>query len=130
MIPEKMKAIVISQARTAEVREITTPKPAEGEILVRVEKCLICTWEQRIFAGTDMALPFVPGHEISGTVAAIGEGTFATVVAIRDKLRRGKKLEPWELSYYRAHRDQVDLRPARSAAEQAEHDRLLALVGG
>ena len=48
------------------------------------------------------------------------------MVAIRDKLRRGKKLEPWELSYYRAHRAEIDLRPARSEAEQAEHDRLLA----
>lgn len=76
------------------------------------------------------ALPFVHWWSFLGWFSAIGEGPLATVVAIRDKLRRGKKLEPWELSYYRAHRDQVDLRPARSAAEQAEHDRLLALVGG
>ena len=84
MIPEKMKAIVIPEAHKAEVRELTTPRPSEGEVLVRVEKCLICTWEQRIFAGTDVALPFVPGHEISGTVAAIGEGTF-TNVKVGDK---------------------------------------------
>ena len=55
MVPEKMKAIVISEAHRAEVRELTTPHPKEGQILVRVEKCLICTWEQRIFAGIDMA---------------------------------------------------------------------------
>ena len=75
------------------------------------------------------ALPFVHWWSFLGWFSAIGEGPLATVVAIRDKLRRGKKLEAWELSYYRAHRDQVDLRPARSAAEQAEHDRLLALLG-
>lgn len=85
MIPEKMKAIVISEAHRAEVREITTPQPKEGQILVRVEKCLICTWEQRIFAGIDVPLPFVPGHEISGVVAAIGEDT-ETEVKVGDKV--------------------------------------------
>ncbi|MEL7609683.1 MAG: zinc-binding dehydrogenase [Bacillota bacterium] len=79
MIPEKMKAVVVTAPNKAEVLELTTPKPVEGEILVKLEKCLICTWEQRIFTGGDMKLPFVPGHEVSGVVAAIGEGTFTTV---------------------------------------------------
>ncbi len=72
------------------------------------------------------ALPFLHWWSFLAWFSAIGEGPLATVVAIRDKLRRGKKLEPWELSYYRAHRAEIDLRPARSEAEQAEHDRLLA----
>ncbi|MEL7602771.1 MAG: zinc-binding dehydrogenase [Bacillota bacterium] len=83
MIPEKMKAIVISEPHKAEVRELSTPKPAEGEILVCIEKCLLCTWEQRIFGGGDVALPFVPGHEISGRVAAIPEGTL-TMLQVGD----------------------------------------------
>ena len=56
-------------------------------------------------------------------------GTFATVVAIRDKLRRGKKLEPWELDFYRTHRAAVDLRPAPDPAAVAEKQRLLARLG-
>ena len=32
------------------------------------------------------------------------------MVAIRDKLRRGKRLENWELDYYRTHRAVVELR--------------------
>ena len=79
MIPEKMKAVVITAPNKAEVMELTTPKPAEGEILVRIEKCLLCTWEQRIFSGGDVALPFVPGHELSGRVAEIPEGTLTTL---------------------------------------------------
>lgn len=38
----------------------------------------------------------------------------ATVVAIRDKLRRGKRLENWELDYYRTHRAVVELRAWRA----------------
>lgn len=75
MIPEKMKAIVVTKADTVEVRELTVPAPEKGEILIRLRNCLICTWEQRIFKGADVGLPFVPGHEISGEVAFIPENT-------------------------------------------------------
>lgn len=85
MIPEKMKAIVITKPNEAVVREFTTPEPRMGEILIRVKKVLICTWEQRIFAGADMALPFIPGHEIAGTVAKIGPDT-DTDVKIGDRV--------------------------------------------
>jgi len=79
MIPETMKAIVAVEPNKVEVRTVTTPIPAEGEILVKIEKALICTWEKRIFTGQDVALPFVPGHEISGTVAYVPEGTYTTL---------------------------------------------------
>lgn len=85
MIPEKMKAVVVTEAHRAEVLELTTPRPREGQILVRVEKALICTWEQRIFAGIDEPLPFLPGHEISGVVAEIGVDT-ETEVKVGDRV--------------------------------------------
>jgi L-iditol 2-dehydrogenase len=75
MIPDTMKAVVIEAPRKAVVRIVPTPVPVEGEVLIRLEKALICTWEQRIFAGIDMPLPFVPGHEISGVVASVPENT-------------------------------------------------------
>ena len=75
MIPDKMKAIVIPEAGVAEVREMTVPRPEAGEVLIRLRHCMICTWEQRIFKGEDVPLPFVPGHEVSGEVAYIPEKT-------------------------------------------------------
>ena len=51
-----------------------------------------------------------------------------TVVALRDKLRRGKKLEPWEREFYRAHRVEVDLHRPASPEADAEKQRLLALL--
>lgn len=79
MIPEKMKAVVVTAPGKAEVLELSTPKAVAGQILVRLEKGLICTWEQRVFAGTGNELPFLPGHEISGVVAEIPEGTYCDV---------------------------------------------------
>lgn len=75
------------------------------------------------------ALPYLHWWSFLSAFDAIGEGAFATVVAIRDKLRRGKKLEPWELDFYRTHRAAVDLRPAPDADDEAEKRRLLAMLG-
>ena len=78
-------------------------------------------------AGQDVrALPYLHWWSFLGWFDAIGEGAFATVVGIRDKLRRGKKLEPWELEFYRSHRAAVDLRP--DAGGDEEKQRLLALL--
>ncbi len=79
MIPDTMKALVVTDNEQIEIRELKTPVPEAGEILIRLEKCFICTWEQRIFLnGAGMKLPFVPGHEASGVVAAIPEGTITS----------------------------------------------------
>ena len=48
-------------------------------------------------AGQDVrTLPYLHWWSFLAWFDAIGEGSFATVVAIRDKLRRGKRLENWE----------------------------------
>lgn len=80
-------------------------------------------------AGQDVrTLPYLHWWSFLALFDAIGEGSFATVVAIRDKLRRGKRLENWELDYYRTHREAVELRAPASAEENAEKQRLLALL--
>lgn len=60
---------------------------------------------------------------------AIGEGQLSTLVSIRDKLRRGKKLEKWEQEYYRKNKERVDLKKRYSAEELAEQERLKKLLG-
>lgn len=52
----------------------------------------------------------------------IGECAFSTVVSIRDKKQRGKKLESWEKDFYRNNRSSVDFRKKLSQAEQDEID--------
>lgn len=80
-------------------------------------------------AGQDLrALPHLHWWSFLGWFDSIADGPFATVVALRDKLRRGKKLEPWERDYYRAHRAEVDLRRPASPEIDAEKQRLLALL--
>ena len=61
---------------------------------------------------------------------AMPAGELSTRVAIRDKVRKGQKLEPWEQEYYRQNKQAVDLKPVYSAEEKAEIARLNAVLNG
>ena len=75
------------------------------------------------------SLPYLHWWTFVGYFSCIGEGQLATVVSIRDKLRRGKKLEKWEQDFYRENRDLVRLKPRYTAEELAEQQRLKQLLG-
>lgn len=59
---------------------------------------------------------------------AIGEGQLSCVVGIRDKLRRGKRLEGWEKDFYRENKERIDLKKPCSAEELEEKRRLIAIL--
>ena len=75
------------------------------------------------------AMPYMHWWTFLSWFHAIGEGQLATVVSIRDKLRRGKKLEKWEQEYYRKNRNRVELKKRYSAEELAEQERIKKLLG-
>ena len=80
-------------------------------------------------AGRDLrTLPYLHWWSFLAWFDSIGDGGFATVVGIRDKLRRGRKLEPWEQEFYRDHRAEVDLRRPADPAADAEKQRLIDLL--
>ena len=57
-----------------EIREIEVPYPAPKSVLVKVEATGLCRsdWHGYVGHDSDIALPHVPGHELAGTVAQIG----------------------------------------------------------
>jgi len=62
-----------------------------------------------------------------GYFQEIGQGTFNTVVSIRDKKNKGKKLEDWEKDFVRENKSLVELKHKCSAEEQAIKDKLNAM---
>lgn len=56
---------------------------------------------------------------------AIGEGQLSTVVAIRNKKIKGKKLEPWEKEFYSANRSLVDMNRQKNSGDQKEKQNIL-----
>lgn len=63
------------------------------------------------------ALPFLHWWTFMAYFNAIGEGQLSTIVSIRDKLSRGKKLEKWEQDYYQKNRDRVDMKKTYTPTE-------------
>lgn len=68
------------------------------------------------------AAPYIHWWTFSGYFMEIGEGTFSTVLSIRQKKAKGKKLEKWEQEFYRNNRKLCDLKTKYTAEEQAEID--------
>jgi alcohol dehydrogenase, propanol-preferring len=56
--------------------ELPTPRPAVGQVLIRVRACAVCRTDLHVIDGelTQPKLPLIPGHEIVGTVEEKGEG--------------------------------------------------------
>lgn len=69
-----MKNIAVVGKQKVEILESRLPDIFPNDILVKVRGTMLCTFEQRIFNGVfNMPLPFVPGHEIVGEVAQVGQ---------------------------------------------------------
>lgn len=64
-----------------------------------------------------------------GYYMEITEGVFSNVLSIRLKKANGKKLEKWEQEFWSSNKAICALKKKLSAEEQAERDRINALLG-
>lgn len=73
-----MRAAIVRRFGAAlAIEEIPLPQPRFGEVLVRILACGVCHTDLHAARGdwpVQPALPFVPGHEGVGVVAACGPG--------------------------------------------------------
>jgi propanol-preferring alcohol dehydrogenase len=70
-------AIVHTFGQPLAIEEVPTPEPGPGEILVKVEASGVCHTDLHAARGdwpVRPRLPFIPGHEGAGIVAAVGRG--------------------------------------------------------
>ena len=76
------------------------------------------------------AMPFLHWWTFVAYFNAIGRGQLSTIVAIRDKQRKGRKLEKWESEFLAENRDRVVLKKKYTAEERAEMDAVNAMLNG
>ncbi|HVR73718.1 MAG TPA: alcohol dehydrogenase catalytic domain-containing protein [Planctomycetota bacterium] len=86
-MPGLQRVVYLLGPERVELRRETVPEPGEGELLVRVAAATTCGTDVKVFLrGGHPRMLRVPtpfGHEIAGTVAALGKGAEALNAAWR-----------------------------------------------
>ena len=71
-----MKAVVYDAPKQYSVKEVPTPEAGPGEVRIKVHQVGVCGTDVHIHHGDFGAVfPLTPGHELVGTIDALGEGT-------------------------------------------------------
>lgn len=77
-MPRTMKAAVVHKfGQPLAIDELPVPDPKEGQALVKIEASGVCHTDLHAAEGdwpVKPSLPFVPGHEGAGVIAALGSG--------------------------------------------------------
>ncbi len=77
-LPQTMKAAVVhAYGAPLRIEEVKVPLPGPGQVLVKIEASGVCHTDLHAAEGdwpVKPPLPFIPGHEGVGYVAAVGSG--------------------------------------------------------
>jgi propanol-preferring alcohol dehydrogenase len=74
-LPKTMQAMVLEEpGKPLMLKEVALPQPVSDQVLIRVRACGVCRTDLHIVDGElpDPKLPLILGHEIVGTVVALG----------------------------------------------------------
>ena len=87
---------VMTAPGVIQFREVPTPQPQPGEVLVKIMKIGVCGSDIHVYHGEHpfTKYPITQGHEVSGEIAALGEGvtgfTVGQKVTIQPQVVCGK----------------------------------------
>jgi 2-desacetyl-2-hydroxyethyl bacteriochlorophyllide A dehydrogenase len=83
-----MKAALLVAPGKIEIREVPTPVPGEGDVLIKVALAGVCGTDYAFYSGEISGpLPLIPGHEAVGEIAALGTGIKDLTVGLRVTLQ-------------------------------------------
>lgn len=83
-IPEKMKVLNLHAVGDLVYEEQRVPTPKEGEVLLQIRACGICSSdEERVYVTGTYHFPTIPGHEFAGLIVAAGEGVDESLLGRR-----------------------------------------------
>ncbi|HTT32034.1 MAG TPA: NADPH:quinone reductase [Methylomirabilota bacterium] len=117
-----MKAILVRQFGGPEVlklEEVPTPKPAAGQVLVRIRAAGVNPYDTYMRAGTyaqKPPLPYTPGSDGAGVIEAVGDGV--TKVKPGDRVYTAKTITGAYAEYALALEEQVHHLPGKISFSQ------------
>ncbi len=80
-----MRAAVVHGKDDIRIADVPTPSPGTGEVLIKVRGSGVCATDVKILGGSGLPkdLPTILGHEVAGTVEAVGEGVSGLTIGQR-----------------------------------------------
>ncbi len=106
---QRMRAMVFHGVnRSLSLERVKRPDPEAGQVLIRVTACAVCRTDLHVIDGDleEPKIPLIPGHEIVGSVVALGDGS--------DRVEVGDRVGvPWlgwtcgECRYCRANQENL-----------------------
>lgn len=91
---EKMKTAVFRGIKDIVLETHDRPEAKGNKVLVKIDACAICTWEQRVYTGVkSVQFPFIGGHEIAGHIVSLGDEVNTTEWSVGDKVVIGATLQ-------------------------------------
>lgn len=80
-----MRAIYYDKVKEFEVKDIPKPVPEDHQVLVKIHCCSICKTDVHQHNGSFIVdFPLIPGHEMAGTVEAVGKDV--TTIQVGDRV--------------------------------------------
>jgi L-iditol 2-dehydrogenase len=73
-IPKTMRAGVFREKGIVRVEEVPVPEVSDGEVLIKVAACGVCGTDIKKIFHRYVEPPQILGHELAGTVVAVGRG--------------------------------------------------------
>lgn len=88
-----MRLAIFDAVKSLKIIDVPNMMISDNQVLIKVDACAICTWEQRVYTGVkEVPFPFVGGHEISGEVIKVGENVDQRNIKVGDKVVHGTML--------------------------------------
>ncbi|MBA2770075.1 MAG: alcohol dehydrogenase catalytic domain-containing protein [Sporichthyaceae bacterium] len=80
-----MRRVVVTTDLDLVIEQVSVPVPVEGEALVQMTTAGVCGSDTHAVHGRHpfIPIPYTPGHEVLGTVRALGEGADSLAVGQR-----------------------------------------------
>ncbi len=110
---DTMRAVRCIGPQDYRLEELPVPLPGAGEVLVKLDACGICASDIKCFSGAPLFWgdkdrkpyvqpPVTPGHELIGTVVALGEGAGETHdLKVGDRAISEQIVPCWKCRYCR-----------------------------
>lgn len=127
-VPEKHR----EEAVTAMMRFINcgeeteaSPRPSPKRIDWEQDKLAIVSDVNKVAGCEVRALSYLHWWTFVGYFSAVGEGQLSSLVSVREKLRKGQKLDDWEREFYAENKERVDFKRTYTLEEERVKEELL-----